>query len=342
MSTFKKTIFLTNKESNNKGMAILTLQKQNKGIFCTIKSYNVAKSPHLILGLKCDNNIIKQNINLDNNIYNFLLTQEINLEKNLGCVLLDINNDNITPILWGSEKSENFKSQIVNNLKNTIQKLQSSPAMSSSKNSSTSNNSKQTQISPQYVSKENNEIHNENLNNQMSFIMSEDKAKNNIQNTSIKQDVTPIIPQKEEIAQAVEPSNLFETDENEIDNTIDQNLDNLKSTNPHKFYDMISEQLDELFERYPREENLENLVENSKWVKVKYEDQDKYYVVGLIYLNNDIKYICYGVPGDYYSEPPQHLKNYSQWLPTDPLSPYTKGFWVMYQDADSGENVLIN
>ena len=141
-----------------------------------------------------------------------------------------------------------------------------------------------------------------------------------------------------ELAQVVTMSNLFESDDEEIENSIDKEL----SGSNHKFYSMIAEQLDELFDKYPREKNLENLVENSKWVKIKYEDNDKYYVVGIIYINNDIKYICYGVPGNYYTEPPRELKDYSQWLPTDTLSPYTEGFWVMYQDADTGENVIIN
>lgn len=325
MSTFKKTIFLTNKESNNKGMAILTLQKQNKGVFCTIKAYDVKKSSHLILGLKCDNNIIKQNINLDNNIYNFLLNQEINLEKNLGCVLLDNSDNNIVPLLWGSEKSDNFKSQIISNLKNSIQKLQGS-----------------TQCMPKVNMLKNNPINEDahiaeqsiSIDNQMSFIDDEQVAENQTHISSI--------PENSEIAQAVPLSNLFESDEEEIEETIDNNLKDDENITPHKFYDMIAEQLDELFERYPREQNLENLVENSKWVKVKYEDENRYYVVGLIYLNYDIKYICYGVPGDYYTDPPQHLKNYSQWLPTNPIAPYTEGFWVMYQDADTGENVLIN
>lgn len=324
MSTFKKTIFLTNKESNNKGMAILTLQKQNKGVFCTIKAYDVKKSPHLILGIKCDNNIIKQNINLDNNIYNFLLNQEINLEKNLGCVLLDNSDNNIVPLLWGSEKSDNFKSQIVNNLKNSIQKLQgSTQCMQKSNTPTIAQKNEQSPIIEQSIS----------VDNQMSFIDDEQMIESQTHISSMPES---------EMAQAVPLSNLFESDEEEINEAIDNNLKEEKNITPHKFYDMIAEQLDELFERYPREENLENLVENSKWVKVKYEDADRYYVVGLIYLNNDIKYICYGVPGDYYTEPPQQLKSYSQWLPTNPIAPYTEGFWVMYQDADTGENVLIN
>ena len=105
---------------------------------------------------------------------------------------------------------------------------------------------------------------------------------------------------------------------------------------------MIAEQLDELFDKYPREKNLENLIDNSSWVKINHEEENKYYVVGIIYENDDIKYICYGVPGSYYNEPQSDLRAYSQWLPVDSMNPYDNGYWVMYQDADSGENIVIN
>jgi hypothetical protein len=36
------------------------------------------------------------------------------------------------------------------------------------------------------------------------------------------------------------------------------------------------------------------------------------------------------------------MREYSQWLPTDVLNPYDKGYWVMYQDADTGEKIFIN
>ena len=106
---------------------------------------------------------------------------------------------------------------------------------------------------------------------------------------------------------------------------------------------MISSQLDELFTRYPREKNLEKLIENSEWVKIDSDTIDKFYVVGIIKDDNDVvKYICYGVPGNYYTEPPQEMRGYSQWLPTDTRDPYNNGYWVMYQDSENGENILIN
>ena len=384
MSTFKKTIFLSNKENSNQGMAVLTLERKQNGIFCTLKSYGISKYSNLVLGLKSDDKIFKQNIMLDSNVYNFLLNQNINLEKNLGCVLLESRNDTLNPILWGSEKIENFKSQIVNNLRHSIQKLHTSS--STKQTSSPISNTITQQVDNVFPhSAHNNSYFQSNLNadmdkninvtnrninnninndldspkndnsnkNMFANIASSDEAfapfcdmshtsKTKLQEFPYSQVKVKSRDSEEEIAQV---ASLFESSDEEIEREIDNGMRE-KSLNPsnkeHKFYSMIAEQLEELFDKYPRETNLENLVENSRWVKINYEDNDRYYVVGIIYLNNDIKYICYGVPGSYYSEPPRELKDYSQWLPTDLKNPYDNGYWVMYQDADTGENVLIN
>ena len=126
-----------------------------------------------------------------------------------------------------------------------------------------------------------------------------------------------------------------------VGNIIDEEI-KIKHNTTHEFYNMIKEQLDDLFERYPPEENLNQLIENSSWVKIDTDIVNKHYVVGIIMHNNDIKYICYGVPGNYNIEPPAEMHKYSQWLPTNISDPYNNGYWVMYQDSDTGENILIS
>ncbi len=321
MNTYKKTIFLSNKTSTNKGMAILTLAKQNQGVFCTIKAYNFAKYPNVVLGIKTNQKIYKQNVNLENNIYNFFINQDIDLSQNIGCVLIDTSNNTFSPILWGSEKQENYKSQIINNLKENIQKLET-PKQKAPITMPATPPKKSTSTPPTLAD------------------LGECYHPFGHNNDTPTTDESTNCKHLDEIAQVATLSNLFESSDEEIEQTIDKELDEKKTE--HKFYNMIASQLNELFDKYPREENLENLVENSKWVRIKYDDNDKFYVVGLIYFDNDVKYICYGVPGDYTSEPPRELREYSQWLPTDTMQPYTKGFWVMYQDADSGENIIIN
>ncbi len=103
------------------------------------------------------------------------------------------------------------------------------------------------------------------------------------------------------------------------------------------FYEQIRAQLDDLFATNPRFELLEKMMPETKWIKVDYDNNGKYYVVGLVGIKPD--YICYGVPAKYSPEPPQDLSGYCQWLPLDPAKSESEGFWLMFQDAQTGDSV---
>lgn len=353
MGTYKKTIFLKNQESSNKGMAILTLERKTGGIFCTFKSYDIGHHKSLILGLKSKELVIKQNIMQDSNLYNFLLNDKIDLDNSLSCVLLSAEGDNLTPLLWGSEKSENYKTQIVSSLKENINRLNTNNYTKKAVTNHSTNpspNPETADIPNLYESKsgdiENTPEHPEevtpadNLDTPAIAPFQQSKSEPINDYAQISMDEETL---NSETAHVASMASLFQSDDTEINDIINKEMPPLNTgKQEHKFYNLIAEQLEELFDRYPRESNLENLVDNSRWVKINYEDNDKYYVVGVIYLNNEIRYICYGVPGNYYTEPPRELKDYSQWLPTDTREPYDNGYWVMYQDSDTGENVIIN
>ena len=105
------------------------------------------------------------------------------------------------------------------------------------------------------------------------------------------------------------------------------------------FYESISEDIDKLFASHTEEEFLSQIIPFSKWVKIENEDSDDYYVLGLIYENDKVKYICYGVPGIYDVAPPESLKGLAEWLPLDSTKEQEYGYWITYQDAENGENV---
>ncbi|MBE7074719.1 MAG: hypothetical protein E7376_01910 [Clostridiales bacterium] len=107
------------------------------------------------------------------------------------------------------------------------------------------------------------------------------------------------------------------------------------------FFDGIKEQITTLFEKYPEEEFLKQIIPDSKWVKIDYEEKGEYYVVGLMYENDQIKYVCYGVPSVYNEEAPKDIKGFAQWLPIDISKEQGFGYWITYQDATTGENVKL-
>jgi hypothetical protein len=107
------------------------------------------------------------------------------------------------------------------------------------------------------------------------------------------------------------------------------------------FYREVKEQISDLFSNYPEEEFLTNIIPHSKWVRVDYEKNGHYYVVGLIYEEGILKYICYGMPGMWEEKPPKEMEGVCQWLPLDPDKPQDFGYWLAYQDADTGDNIKV-
>lgn len=127
-----------------------------------------------------------------------------------------------------------------------------------------------------------------------------------------------------------------------VDKNLDSNVSSdtdLSQREKLEFLNDIVYQLDEMFLKYPNDENLEDIIPNSKFVSV---DGDSPYVLGAIYENNIIKYIAYGVPAQYSSPPPNDLGNHYQWLPLNPRDAMSDGYFMIYQNALTGSIVEIN
>ncbi|MBR2384860.1 MAG: hypothetical protein IKA99_04525 [Clostridia bacterium] len=104
------------------------------------------------------------------------------------------------------------------------------------------------------------------------------------------------------------------------------------------FYLKIKEELDSLFAKYPKEESLCNMVEDSKWVKIG--DNGKYYFVGIIFKNEQPTYICYALPGFFGQT--QSAKSFQFFIPSSPFNLKGEGYWVSFQNAKTGKCVEIS
>ena len=103
------------------------------------------------------------------------------------------------------------------------------------------------------------------------------------------------------------------------------------------FYEQMKESIEKLFATGERETRLEETMPFTRWVRIDYSGNGKYYVVGLIGDKPD--YICYGLPAKYSPEPPEETDGKCGWLPLDPARPEGEGYWLMYQSAETGESV---
>lgn len=107
-----------------------------------------------------------------------------------------------------------------------------------------------------------------------------------------------------------------------------------------RFIDEIGGQIDKLFASSPTETFLEEMIPFSKFVRVEFEGESDYYILGLIYDEaGKVKFVCYGVPGIYQKTPPSSLSGYPVWLPLDENKRESFGYWLTYQDADSGQSI---
>ncbi len=104
------------------------------------------------------------------------------------------------------------------------------------------------------------------------------------------------------------------------------------------YYLSAKNELEELFNKFPKDESLSSILPNGRFCKIHYA-KDKYYTVGTVMERGEVKYICYGVPANYSPEPPKELKDYCSFVPLSLFNLQGEGFWMMFQDAITGECV---
>ena len=103
------------------------------------------------------------------------------------------------------------------------------------------------------------------------------------------------------------------------------------------YYQTVREKLDKILDSYERDYSLCSLIPNSNFVKINY-DKDRFYSVGIVYELGAIKYVCYAVMGNYLSSPPE-LSSYCEFIPLSPYNPLKDGYYVIFQNAQTGEIV---
>lgn len=105
------------------------------------------------------------------------------------------------------------------------------------------------------------------------------------------------------------------------------------------FYERLRTEIEGVLSSYPPAEELCSAIEGSKWVKISYAKNSLYFF-GVIYLEGTPKYICYAIPAKSHDRPPASMQGLASFL--DVKNEYGVGFWVMYQDADTGASIQIS
>ncbi|MBO7155851.1 MAG: hypothetical protein J6V83_00430 [Clostridia bacterium] len=139
----------------------------------------------------------------------------------------------------------------------------------------------------------------------------------------------------EEITEAI-PLPQEEVEEGLSGSELEDTLKAFSYNRGEHFYRSIRARLEEIMTVNPREDKLEALIPDSKWVKVYY-DKGEYYVVGVLSEDGVVKFLAYGVPGLKGVKPPKEAEELCDFVSLP--NGIGEGYWLMFQNAQNGEIV---
>ena len=113
-----------------------------------------------------------------------------------------------------------------------------------------------------------------------------------------------------------------------------------QSDKQQNYYSTVKDEHEDIFNKFESESYLCSLFPSSKWAKINYA-KDKFYVVGLVVEKGAPKYVCYGVPDDNPTTPPEQLKGYCSLVKLFPNTQNKRGYWMMFQDAQNGKCIHV-
>lgn len=359
MNAYKKNIILVpdNFDGATLAKGILSLDCYEKKVVGRLRCYNLGKFENLVLGIAVNRKLNKIKVEAES-ATNFIFEKEIKIcnTDDISIVLVDVKQNSHNIVLWGST--------ILNtSWKTTLELMLQDEEKSTQKlndyNFAEQENNYQKQNIEEHIAENemfdyNKDVEPENLQNEIDEQIQDlqsyqtdlfENASQNNQNDSYYQNEERFdfsqnvnILQGENFEQFVEDISKYE--EKKSENLFDKQIS--KSENKKQnFYDRISYQIEKMFDANPQEKVLNEIIPNSKFCKVDFDDKTGSYVFGVIYQEELPKYLCYGVPAKKDSVPPRELSSFYQWLPVDVEDEAGDGYYMMYQDAESGSNISV-
>lgn len=319
MNLFKKNIILIPSDydgmSNQKG--ILSLEFFEDKVKCTLKCFNLKQTDEkLTVGVSVGDKIHKASaLAKDLNSLSFVIPSSVSNSSKISCVVVCVHEKTYDTILWGStETTKAIQNHIlIENMLEGIGVFEKSPSGDKSDYNAF------PKYNP-YTSNENFKV-----------------AESNLQRVSDRQDEIFEEEQLEEYIDKVVAETESRYRRPQRQKYMEEETSN--KSRSRRFYDRVEGQISELFSNNQPETQLEQIIPSSKFCKVM--SDDNYYVFGVIYEEDRVKYICYGIPAIYSETQPKELEGFCQWLPTDADNFKGEGYWMSYQDADDGKNISV-
>ncbi len=331
---------INSKNSLTKG--VLTLTQNQEELHGELRLYGVEQSDNQIcaIGINVGNEILKIPTKIKNNICSFKTKTTLDLAGKVSCALVDITKLADPKIIVGGSSAyiQEWATKVEQAFCLDFEPISKEEMYELDDNQIDSVVTKTIQDDQEY-----HDCSNCKQCKYREAFFSNNLAKDQDVMRSSQENIVP-----EQQVEPLENSPIVVQQDLPSDNNILQegqfiNLkaDETEQDDDKSFYEQVKGQIDALFEQYSSENALEELLPNSKWVRVRYENSENFYVLGLIYNDDQIQYISYGLPADNPNKPPQDLKEYAQWLPLDQSNPQGQGYWLVYQSAESGDSIEV-
>lgn len=302
----KKSIVLSDMQNTNK-KAVLTLEESGGYVGGSVRLYNFSNdiAGILSLGIYVDNKVYKAGLSKKSPMFYEFFVELNAIPNKFSCAVINFQNAEMKPILYGTSdgNDENIYGEIISEI------------------SGQSTYQKTSDLLDRY-----------------------DVDFDHAEKVEIEKEIDTNLCEEKNCENCIYKKYFYENQKNEK-NTQNLNMaSNFEVEKEEKilFFDKLKPQIDKLFEKNPMENNLQKIIPDSKWVKIEYEDDGDFYVFGLLYdKNSNVKYVCYGVPAVYEEEPPKELSGFPIWTPLDKENQRGFGYWLTYQDAETGEPVKV-
>ncbi len=105
---------------------------------------------------------------------------------------------------------------------------------------------------------------------------------------------------------------------------------------PDGYYLSVKREWEELFAQHPQDKTLQKAFRYSEWVRLRGDEKAPQYLVGAVYEDGRVKYLCYALAAEDRDNPPEEIKNVCSFVPSSALVGST-GFFVIFQSAATGE-----
>ena len=333
MFLFRKNIILvpTDYDGVSLTKGLLSFDCYDNVTKCTLHCYNLYEEGPLTLGVAIGSDLRKIEIRgKDAKNVQFEIDRAIKNRDEISCVLLDVKQKSYDILLWGS-------TQISSGWKTSLQMMLQDEILPQPK----VQKSFETEKSFQDVEYE-NKVCEQQYENDFQYdqksAFDEKELLTDMQTTHMEK-----MQSTEDEIYTYDDEKMNEFIDKVIDMTEDKNFGEIKNEDTDKmsFFERINPQIEKLFALNKEETVLNEIIPNSKFCKINFDDGTGYYVFGIIYEDRKPKYLCYGIPAQKNSEPPKELSNLYQWLPLDTEEENGDGFYMMYQDASTGKNISV-